>query len=311
VRKPNGFNESNRAAHQAAEARLQETVTQQGKMKVVGPYINSKTKVAVECLTCAHTWDIYPKNIHAGNGCRPCAAKVNRLPETELIRRQGLKENTALVAKFNRLVERYKKVRDDALKYTSRSSWQNNSKSSYNSALRYGWLGSLCGHMQTFGKPDGWWTYERCLESARQYSLRSAWRSLDSGAHASAVRNGWLEDCCVHMTNGKSNGSDLPAQVYILEHWTPQGTVVNVGCTKQPLRGRYKVSQLMEVSRRYVLPYRDSSEARSLEQGILARLSNYSLAKGETVVGKTGKELFSCTFEQAMDAMRLAIWEDT
>jgi hypothetical protein len=253
-----GFNESNRAAQQEAEARVHASAAEHNKVRIVGAYINNKTKVGVECLTCAHTWDSFPKNIHAGHGCQPCAAEANgkarRLPEAELIRRQELKENTALVNKFNRLVDRYCQCRDDALKYISRTDWQSNSKSTYSSALR----------------------------------------------------NGWLDTLCSHMLCGKSPASGLPAQTYVLEHWTPDGTVINVGRTQRSIKGRYTVGQLADVTRRYVLPFTDGADAYALEQATHKLLADYLAPSHVTVAGKSGKELFSCTFEQAVEAVRQA-----
>lgn len=46
-----------------------------------------------------------------------------------------------------------------------------------------------------------YWTIENCKLDAKNYSSRSEWCEKSGAAYASATRNGWLEDCCVHMKN--------------------------------------------------------------------------------------------------------------
>jgi hypothetical protein len=48
------------------------------------------------------------------------------------------------------------------------------------------------------------------MEDAAQYSGRSKWKSESKGAYLAAMRKGWLDQCCGHMTSAsKPNG-----------HWT-------------------------------------------------------------------------------------------
>ena len=56
-------------------------------------------------------------------------------------------------------------------------------------------------------KPNGYWTIDRCKESAKGYSTRKGWQSGCRSAYATAQRNGWLDDCCHHMPRAiKPNG---------------------------------------------------------------------------------------------------------
>jgi hypothetical protein len=47
--------------------------------------------------------------------------------------------------------------------------------------------------------PDGWWTFERCKESALKYKSRWAWGQGDLRAYAYARKHGWLDACVAHM----------------------------------------------------------------------------------------------------------------
>jgi hypothetical protein len=94
--------------------------------------------------------------------------------------------------------ERCQKV---ALKYLSKTDWKNSIDSNaYSIARLYGWVDHCCGHMISKNKPRGYWTLERCKESASKYSNKTDWqKSVDSGAYGSALKNGWIDYCCGHM----------------------------------------------------------------------------------------------------------------
>jgi hypothetical protein len=61
-------------------------------------------------------------------------------------------------------------------------------------------------------KPNGYWTLERCQESALQYDYRTAWSKGDSSSYQTALRNGWMDACCGHMTRKPQDGK---AKTYI------------------------------------------------------------------------------------------------
>jgi hypothetical protein len=44
-----------------------------------------------------------------------------------------------------------------------------------------------------------WSTYDACKKEAAKYTTRSEFCKMSPGAYASARKNGWLEDICVHM----------------------------------------------------------------------------------------------------------------
>ena len=56
-------------------------------IKVVGKYVNLKTKIEHECLVCGYHWDVLPDNmLHMPNGCPKCGKRAP-LTRDEVIRR--------------------------------------------------------------------------------------------------------------------------------------------------------------------------------------------------------------------------------
>ena len=59
--------------------------------------------------------------------------------------------------------------------------------------------------------PNGYWTLEKCLESALQYNKQIDWQKNMGGAYGAAKKNDWLEKCTAHME--KEN------------HWTKEACI--------------------------------------------------------------------------------------
>lgn len=56
-------------------------------IKVIGKYINLKTKIEHECVVCGYRWDVLPDNmLHVSNGCPKCGKRAP-LNQNELINR--------------------------------------------------------------------------------------------------------------------------------------------------------------------------------------------------------------------------------
>ena len=47
-------------------------------IKVVGEYINNKTKISVECLVCGNKWDVVPASLLNGHGCPKCSRRKKK-----------------------------------------------------------------------------------------------------------------------------------------------------------------------------------------------------------------------------------------
>ena len=99
------------------------------------------------------------------------------------------------------------RCKESALKYNSKMEWKSGDKSAYQTSVKNKWLDECCVHMVTKTKPSGYWNLERCKEDALKYSSKSEWCSNSGSAYASALKNGWVDECCVHMvTKTKPSG---------------------------------------------------------------------------------------------------------
>jgi len=92
----------------------------------------------------------------------------------------------------------FKRVSEEALKYKTRTEFQQKSKSAWSKARSRGWLDKVCRHMIKLKKPSGYWTYQRVLIEAKKYKTRSQFHRK-SVAAAVAGKHGWLESVCRHM----------------------------------------------------------------------------------------------------------------
>lgn len=91
------------------------------------------------------------------------------------------------------------KCKEEASKYKTRVEYQKKNHSSYNSALNNKWLDEICEHMILQQKPNGFWTKDKCGIIASRYKTRFEFFKKNSGVYSKAVKNGWLDDICVHM----------------------------------------------------------------------------------------------------------------
>ena len=108
----------------------------------------------------------------------------------------------------NNLMWTFEAIKNEALKYKSRSEFENNSLSAYNTALRKKWMDEVCQHMSELKKPSGYWKiYENCKVEALKYKSVSEFQSKASAAYKSARRNNWMPSLCTHMEKiKKPNG---------------------------------------------------------------------------------------------------------
>ena len=63
-------------------------------------------------------------------------------------------------------------------------------------------------------KPVGYWTRERCIESAQGYDTINAWMKAERGAYNRAKEQGWFDECVAHMEQRAPAGHwDIPENV--------------------------------------------------------------------------------------------------
>ena len=89
---------------------------------------------------------------------------------------------------------------EEAAKYQTRTAFQKACGSAYNRAVASGWLDEICAHMPTMQKPPGHWTKSRCAEEAAKCHTRTEFARACGGAYATALREGWVDDICGHMS---------------------------------------------------------------------------------------------------------------
>lgn len=90
----------------------------------------------------------------------------------------------------------------EALKYQTRFEFQKGSRNAHAAATRQGILDKICAHM-TKPKRKLYWTKERLHEEALRYQNRSAFANGNEYAYRSALKNGWLDEICLHMSQSK------------------------------------------------------------------------------------------------------------
>lgn len=95
---------------------------------------------------------------------------------------------------------------EDAKRFSKPSEWQAESASAWSAAQRNGWLDVCQEHMEFACKPKGYWTLGRCKADALNYSTRADWERGNKSAKSIAERNGWMNECCQHMTRMIEHG---------------------------------------------------------------------------------------------------------
>jgi predicted GIY-YIG superfamily endonuclease len=86
----------------------------------------------------------------------------------------------------------------EALKYKTRSDFQDNSHNAYAAAHQNKWM-QICDHMVYRRLPKGTWTYESCKQAALQCKTRSEFRLKASGAVKKAHKEGFYEEIVSHL----------------------------------------------------------------------------------------------------------------
>jgi hypothetical protein len=94
----------------------------------------------------------------------------------------------------------FNKVKEEALKYKTRTEFKNNSSGAYYTAINNNWLNDVCSHMIYKTKLMNYWkNIDRCKEEALKYNKISEFQKKSRGAYVFAKKNGWLDEICSHM----------------------------------------------------------------------------------------------------------------
>ena len=95
-------------------------------------------------------------------------------------------------------------VKTEALKYTNRTDFQQESSSAYRYAHKNKIIDEICSHMVNQQKPNGYWTKENCHIEALKYTTRSLFKKESTSAYQVALKMGIMDDICLHMSNRAS-----------------------------------------------------------------------------------------------------------
>jgi len=96
---------------------------------------------------------------------------------------------------------------EDASRFSSPSAWKAASPSAYATARNRHMLVKCCVHMTRIRKTVGYWTREKCIESALRFQTIAEWTEQDGGAVDAAFRNDWYDDATEHMIELVSYGA--------------------------------------------------------------------------------------------------------
>ncbi|MEO4005017.1 hypothetical protein [Flavobacterium sp. CAU 1735] len=102
----------------------------------------------------------------------------------------------------------FEKCQVEALKYKTRSDFQNNSRRAYSAAHRNNWM-QICDHMVYRRLPKGTWTYESCKQAALLCKNRSEFRSKFIGAVRKANEEGFYEEIVSHLKKWESRTKSM------------------------------------------------------------------------------------------------------
>ena len=96
-------------------------------------------------------------------------------------------------------------LRQEALKYKTRSEFEKGNVGAYYSARRKGFLDEVCSHMPKrsllLGKkhPRFKWSFETLKKEASKYNTRTEFQKANGSAYNTALKKGFLDKICSHM----------------------------------------------------------------------------------------------------------------
>jgi len=90
-------------------------------------------------------------------------------------------------------------IEEEAKKYDTRGAFKLGSPRHYDAACHQRLLNKVCAHMRAIN-PKGYWTKERCIEAARNYSNKDDFIKAEQSAYSAARSNGWLEE--IYLASG-------------------------------------------------------------------------------------------------------------
>jgi len=87
----------------------------------------------------------------------------------------------------------------EALKYSSKKEFRENSSGAYQMAYINKWFDEICTHMFFKQKPKDFWTKEKCKIEALKYSSKKEFHKNSANIYQKSFREDWLDEICSHM----------------------------------------------------------------------------------------------------------------
>ena len=89
-------------------------------------------------------------------------------------------------------------------KYNSLADFRKANQSEYDFLKHNKLVDKLCDDMgwkKSIPRPNkpGYWTKERCIEEALKYTNKNTWKIGNQSSLHAARKNGWLDECTIHM----------------------------------------------------------------------------------------------------------------
>jgi hypothetical protein len=107
----------------------------------------------------------------------------------------------------------FERCEEEGQKYSSRRAWYINSRSSYNAALRNGWLDQIIPESRYTVPRGHWGDFENCKAEGQKYSSRRAWYINSVSSYDAARRNGWVSQIIPETADSTSDND----AVYLYE----------------------------------------------------------------------------------------------
>lgn len=122
-----------------------------------------------------------------------------------------------------------------ANEYEDYTEFKNKENGAYLYALKNGYLNKISSHMCRTINKKGYWNKERCESEAKKYSFRSDFMRLAGSTYNAALKNGWLDEICQHMS---STADGYKHCVYAILN--DECRMSYIGITRQILSNRIK-----------------------------------------------------------------------
>lgn len=105
------------------------------------------------------------------------------------------------------------RISEAAAKYLYIKDFRAAAPGAYAAALRFGIWPQLEMRFSKMER-DRIWHKEACIADARRFQRRSEWALESEGAYRSALKNDWLDDCCLHMEKSYTKLSRFIYAIY-------------------------------------------------------------------------------------------------